>query len=59
MNLERDFHKVGEFAIPFVYAVTKLRRASDAQEGVTLDAEEVRALVETLKTLSINDDQLA
>ena len=42
----------GEFIMGLTHAALKLRSAADAGEGVTLDAEETRALKEALRLLS-------
>ena len=46
-----DFQKLGEFALPFIYAVTKMKKAVDAQEGCYLTTEETKATVEALQLL--------
>lgn len=52
MTEERDYKKVAEFAVPFAYAMVKLKKAFDAGEGADLTADEVRAVIDSLKLLS-------
>lgn len=52
MSEERDYKAVAEFAVPFAYAMVKLRKALDAGEGVDLTADEVRAVIDSLRLLS-------
>jgi len=47
-----EYKKLGEFAIPFAFAVSKMKKAFDAREGVALTADEVKAVVESLQMLS-------
>jgi hypothetical protein len=48
---DRDFAAVGEFAIPFAYAMSALRKARDAGRGVELSAEEVKAVMDAFRMM--------
>ena len=48
---DRDFSKLAEFAIPFAYGLSALRKAADAGESVTLTAEQARAVIEAFRLL--------
>ena len=48
----------GEFIMGLTHASLKLRHAADAGEGVTLDAEETRALKEALRLLTASYQSL-
>ena len=45
-------HVSGEFVLGFANAAVKIRKAVDANEGVTLDVSETKALMDALKSLS-------
>jgi hypothetical protein len=54
---DRDFKAAGEFAIPFAYAMSALRKAKDAGRGVELSAEEVRAVMEAFRMFAVADSE--
>lgn len=54
LNREYDqkIRNVAEFAVPFAYAIVKLKKAFDVGEGVTLTHEELSTVIDAMKLLS-------
>lgn len=49
---DHDFAAVGEFAIPFAYGLSALRKAADANESVTLTGEQAKAVIDAFRMLN-------
>lgn len=42
---------MADFALPFIHALVKLRKAADSDQGCTLEAGETKAVVAAFKLL--------